>query len=105
MKSLRSGVPRALRMRMLAALATPASASALDDGGGRWLPGRILVAFDSGDAEAINGLVHEAVGGKVVGALPVIPHAWQIEVPGKVQEDIDRLVDGEHRPGLPRIRW
>jgi hypothetical protein len=96
---------RVLMMLMLGAMALPSSARALDDGDGRWQAGRILVAFDSGDAEAINTLVGKTVGGKVVGVLPVI-HAWQIEVPGKVKEDIDKLVavDLNDRQ-LPQIRW
>jgi hypothetical protein len=101
-----SRTTRLSTMLMLGALAVPSSATALDDGGGRWLPGRILVAFDSGDAQAIRALVHEAVGGKLVGDLPVIPHAWQIEVPGKVEPDISKLVDVDFQDrALPQIRW
>jgi subtilisin family serine protease len=105
-KLLRATVVPVSLVLMLGAVARPGSALALDDGGGRWQAGRILVAFDSGNVEAINRLVRDAVGGELVGALPVIPHAWQIEVPGNVKADMDRLVevDGQNRE-LPQIRW
>ncbi len=105
-KLLRAGVAPALMMLMLVAATLPNSARALDDGGGRWQAGRILVAFDSGNTEAINRLVRDSVGGELVGALPVIPHAWQIEVPGDVKTDINTLVDVDFKNReLPQIRW
>jgi hypothetical protein len=85
-------------------LTLTATASALDDGGGQWAPGRALVKFDAANMEhdgvakdqiatRIRAFVRNSLDAKIVATLPLIPDAYTIEFAGELSKGLDRLAE------------
>jgi len=73
---------------VLALLALPAAAAAhLDDGDGKWVPGSVLIKFDTTKTGRVEFLLH-TIGAKLVRALPLIPGGYEIEVGGNLDDAI-----------------
>jgi hypothetical protein len=85
-------------------LTLPGAASALDDGGGQWAPGRALVKFDAANMEhdgvakdeiatRIRAFLRSSLGAKIVATLPLIPDAYTIEFDGDLSNGLVRLAE------------
>ncbi len=91
----------------LALLALPGPALALDDGGGQWVPGSVLIKFGTSNRNLIDGFVRQSMGGTVIRHLPLIPHAYELRVNGDVMTAINHGLTVSHDEGAggPMIEW
>jgi hypothetical protein len=89
-------------------LALPASAGAYLDGGeGKWVPGSVLIKFDTQNVSEVEQFVH-AIRAHVERRLPLIPGGYEIRVEGNLDEAIQRAfgLSHEQRPrGGTAVEW
>jgi len=93
---------------LASALALPAAAGAYFDGGnGKWVPGSVLIKFDTQDRHAIQ-LFLERLGAYLERPLPLIRGGYEIRVAGILPEAIDTafaLSREEHGLHAARVEW
>ena len=92
----------------LVALALPTVAGAFFDGGdGNWVPGSVLIKFDTQDRQQIERFA-DALGAFVERRLPLIPGGYEIRVNGDLKDAIDKafaISRGEHGSRAARVEW
>lgn len=72
----------------LALLALPGPAAAALDDSGDWVPGSLLMKFDTQDRARVERFLG-GFGATLVRPLPLIPGGYEVKVEGKLQEAID----------------
>jgi hypothetical protein len=105
---LKTAVIGATLALALAMLLLPATAGAYFDGGdGKWVPGSVLIKFDTENRAEIQRFA-DKLGAHLERRLPLIPGGYEIRVAGDLRDAIDRafaLSQEDQRLNAARVEW